>query len=356
VGTLSGQTHRLFAVHTDEDVGVLRRAAAAMAAGLDGIQPGHAELVATELATNLIRHATSGGYVLLRRAGNGIEQIAVDGGPGMPPARLRPRRARGAAGPTPPAGPGGDGPGAGWPAAGSLGVGLAGVERLSRTFDCSSGPRGTVVLARVGTPEPLCSDGFRWGGVNVPLAGAGESGDSWAVAAGRGLAAMVVDGLGHGPDAAVAAKAAISAFRTRPLDDPPASVLRAHEAMRGTRGGVLAVCVIDPGGDRVDFAGVGNVSGCVLLPPGREMLVGRDGTVGTHVHAPRARAAAYRWGPGAVLILATDGLRSRWDPLAYPGLLGHDPAVIAATLYRDHARGTDDAAVLVVADTRGAAR
>jgi anti-sigma regulatory factor (Ser/Thr protein kinase) len=334
VGTLSGQTHRLFAVHTDEDVGVLRRAAAAMAAGLDGIQPGHAELVATELATNLIRHATSGGYVLLRRAGNGIEQIAVDGGPGMLPA----------------------GPGAGGPAAGSLGVGLAGVERLSRTFDCSSGPRGTVVLARVGTPEPLCSDGFRWGGVNVPLAGAGESGDSWAVAAGRGLAAMVVDGLGHGPDAAVAAKAAISAFRTRPLDDPPASVLRAHEAMRGTRGGVLAVCVIDPGGDRVDFAGVGNVSGCVLLPPGREMLVGRDGTVGTHVHAPRARAAAYRWGPGAVLILATDGLRSRWDPLAYPGLLGHDPAVIAATLYRDHARGTDDAAVLVVADTRGAAR
>jgi hypothetical protein len=74
------------------------------------------------------------------------------------------------------------------------------------------------------------------------------------------------------------------------------------------------------------------------------------------VHAPRARDAAYRWGPGAVLILATDGLRSRWDPLAYPGLLGHDPAVIAATLYRDHARGTDDAAVLVVADTRGAAR
>jgi hypothetical protein len=110
------------------------------------------------------------------------------------------------------------------------------------------GPRGTVILARIGTPGPLCSDGFRWGGVNVPLAGAGEPGDGWAAAAGRGLAAMVVGGLEHGPDAAVAAAAAISAFRTRPLADPPASVLRAHEAMRGTRGGVLVVA--DTRGDQ----------------------------------------------------------------------------------------------------------
>jgi anti-sigma regulatory factor (Ser/Thr protein kinase) len=345
VGSLTGGAHRLFAIHADEDVGVLRRAAAAMAAGLDGVRPGHAELAATELATNLIRHASSGGYVLLRRAGNQIEQIAVDDGPGLAPASLPPGRVRG---------PGTRGLAA--EAAGSLGVGLAGVERLSSTFDCYSGPRGTVILARIGTPGALCGDGFRWGGVNVPLAGAGESGDGWAVVAGRGLAAMVVDGLGHGPDAAVAAAAAISAFRAQPLADPPASVFRAHEAMRGTRGGVLAVCVIDPGSDRVDFAGVGNVSGCVLLAPGRERLVSRDGTIGTHVHAPRARAAAYRWGPGAVLVLATDGLRSHWDPLAYPGLLGHDPAVIAATLHRDHTRGSDDATVLVVADTRGDAR
>ena len=167
---------------------------------------------------------------------------------------------------------------------------------------------------------------------------------------------MVADGLGHGPDAAVAAAAAIAAFRAGPLADPAASVLRAHEAMLGTRGGVLAACVIGPGRDTREFAGVGNVSGCVLRREGVRGWSAADGTVGTQVRAPRARAAGYRWGPGAVLVLATDGLRSHWDPLAYRGLLGHDPAVIAATLHRDHARGTDDAAVLVVADTRGDAR
>ena len=253
--------------------------------------------------------------MLLRRAGNGIELIAVDAGPGMPRASLpRQRVPAGAGQPVPPApgsqGPAGEGlaPGAG----AGLGVGLAGVERLSRTFDCYSGPRGTVILARIGAPGPFGGDVFRWGGVNVPLAGAGASGDGWAVAAGRGLAAgglaagglaagglaagslaaMVADGLGHGPDAAVAAAAAIAAFRAGPLADPAASVLRAHEAMLGTRGGVLAACVIGPGRDTMEFAGVGNISGCVLLGRERESLVSRDGTVGTQVRAPRTRSPA----------------------------------------------------------------
>jgi hypothetical protein len=44
--------------------------------------------------------------------------------------------------------------------------------------------------------------------------------------------------------------------------------------------------------------------------------------------------------------LWTDGLESR---LAVPGdLLAHDPAVIAATLHRDHTRHRDDATVVVV--------
>jgi hypothetical protein len=54
--------------------------------------------------------------------------------------------------------------------------------------------------------------------------------------------------------------------------------------------------------------------------------------------------------------MATDGLRTGWDPGAYPGLVGHDPVVVAATLHRDQGRRADDVAVLVIEDLRTPAR
>jgi anti-sigma regulatory factor (Ser/Thr protein kinase) len=344
VGALSGQAHQRHLVRVAEDVGALRRAVAAMAATAGDVRPGHAELVATELATNLIRHAAAGGYVLLRRAGNGIELIAVDDGPGMPAASM-PAAGDGAGTSPPPAlEPAGLG--------GGLGVGLAGVARLARCFDGYSSPLGTVILARVGVPG-AAAEGFRWGGVNIPLSGAGESGDAWAVACGPRPGVVMVDGLGHGPAAAAAAAAAIAAFRAAPPGDPAGYLHRAHEAMRGTRGGVLAACEVDPGRDELNYISVGNIAGQVLLDGHCQSLSGRDGTVGVQMGPPQVRAARCGWGPGAVLILASDGVRPRWDLSAYPGLLRHCPAVIAATVHRDHARGTDDASVIVVADTRG---
>ena len=53
--------------------------------------------------------------------------------------------------------------------------------------------------------------------------------------------------------------------------------------------------------------------------------------------------------PHQWLILASDGRKARWDLARYAGLAAHDPSLIAAVLYRDHARGTDDTLVLVVA-------
>ncbi|WP_222721550.1 SpoIIE family protein phosphatase [Actinomadura sp. HBU206391] len=329
-------------IRTDEDVGALRREVAVLAAGLPGLRHGDVELVATELATNIIRHTTTGGYVLYRQTAGGIELLAIDHGPGGRPAgtppwavpsrlgqtRLRPFR--------------GDG----------LGVGLAAVQRLASAFDCYSEPGGTVILARLGLPTPVTAGRWRWGGVNVPLGGVGESGDAWAVTAKQHLAALVVDGLGHGPAAAMAARAAVTLFERQEVTDLDGFVRRAHEAMRGTRGGVMGVCLIDPERDELTYAGVGNISGRVLLRGDSHTLLGRDGTLGTELPPPRIRLARYPWGPGATLLLASDGIRSRWDAASYPKLLHHDPAVIAATLQRAHGRGNDDTTVLVVHDTR----
>jgi anti-sigma regulatory factor (Ser/Thr protein kinase) len=342
VAALTAAAHRRHSVREEEDVGALRRAVARMTARLPGMRPGEAELAATELATNLLRHATTGGYVLFRPAGEGIELLAVDHGPGMRPSDQPYRGMHDAARGNP------DQPSRGLP---GLGVGLAGVKRRATTFDSYSTPRGTVVLARFGAPAPTASGRWRWGAVNVGLGGDGDSGDGWAVTAGPHLAAVVVDGLGHGTAASAASRAALSVFNERPVADPGEFVRQAHEAMRATRGGVLGVCVIVPERDELIYAGVGNVVGRVLLGREGHGLVNREGTLGTQLPAPRPRVAGYRWAPGATLVLTSDGIRGHWDMSSYPGLLAHDPAVIAAVLHRDNERTTDDATVLVVRDS-----
>lgn len=320
--TLREATHRRHAIRVEEDVGALRRAVARMAVTCHACRAGEAELVATELATNILLHTPSGGFVLFRPVDGdrGLELLAADTGPAV-------RRT------------------------GGLGAGLTTVERLASTFDLyTRDGAGTVVLARLGAgPE---AGPFRWGAVNVPFEGEDESGDGWAVAADGALTALVVDGLGHGPGAHTASRAAIASFAERPPTDLRYLVRRAHEAMRGTRGGVIGACSVDSSGDEMAFVGVGNVSGRLVLDGVSRGMTSREGTVGIQLDAPRVDVARHPWGPGAALILASDGVRSGWDPQNYPGLLDHHPAVVAATLLRDHERGTDDATILVVQDTR----
>ncbi|GAB2727182.1 SpoIIE family protein phosphatase [Streptomyces bullii] len=130
-------------VHDSTRVRDVRVAAeeAAAAAGLDDRRTAAAALVATELATNLLKHA-EGGEVLIDvvapsvlRGGpvdHRVVQIAaLDHGPGIRdvPAAMRD----------------------GVSATGSLGAGLGTCLRLSDDFDVHSVPgRGTVAVARVG--------------------------------------------------------------------------------------------------------------------------------------------------------------------------------------------------------------
>lgn len=331
MGSLSAAAHERHPIANLEDVGAARRAAARLVQ-LGAIDTGQAELITTELATNVLRHG-DGGYLLLRPDGDGLEIIAVDAGPGI---NDRPR-------PDPPR----------WSA--GLGAGLATVTRLATTTDVYSSPAGTTVLARlVPTAGGDAASGLVWGGVNVPLDGEEESGDAWAVRArpDGSVWALVVDGLGHGPQAARAAAVAVREFERADGGDASTFVRRAHEAMNGTRGGVLGLCSLDPAGGRLEHIGVGNVAGRIVNGRKGRGLVSQNGSLGTHLPLPRLHRMSYEWTAGSVLVLSSDGIRSSSDPVPYPGLLGHHPAVIAATLHRDHHRSTDDATVLVVKDDR----
>lgn len=353
-GSTPGAQHHKYVVGADEDVGELRRAVAKAAAGMSQALASSAALAATELGTNLLRYGVEG-YVLVRALAGGLELLAVDRGPGMtPPQSTDLGRA---------------------PLSSSLGIGLGAVRRAATVFDLytyraggggTSAPSGTVILAQL-LEKPAQPAWYRWGAVNVPIEGGSVSGDGWALsdlpaprtvqqevgeAYEGGLSAVVVDGLGHGTEAHDAAAAALSAFAASPGESLEELVGRAHEAMRPTRGGVLALCSVNPARGELRYGAIGNVAGMLLQQGTSQRLLSHDGTLGTSLLPPSARVASYPWLPGAVLVVASDGLRSSWDPLAYPGLLAHHPAVVAAVLQRDYGRPNDDATVLVVRDLR----
>ncbi|MFI8189138.1 SpoIIE family protein phosphatase [Streptomyces sp. NPDC085946] len=346
------------------DVRVAAEAAATLA-GLDDRRCAAAALVATELATNLLKHA-AGGQVLIdvvvpavlgpgRDDARVVQVAALDHGPGIPdvPAALRD----------------------GFTTTRSLGAGLGTCLRLADDFDLYSAPgRGTVAVARVGgvradgvpvaapygqTPGGDAQDpgaaGVRAGGVNIPFAGAEYSGDAWTCVRTDGrMTLMLADGLGHGPEAARASTTAVEALREAAHLTPAEALRRLHGALGGTRGAAVAVAQLDTRAERLRFAGIGNVGARLREGGTWRSLLSRPGIVG--VHRPGTlREEDLAWGADRLLILHTDGLPSRWIPPSDPGLLASDPAVTAAVTIRDASSPArpvrDDTAVAVLTPT-----
>jgi anti-sigma regulatory factor (Ser/Thr protein kinase) len=336
VESLRQSSHEALTVGDEADVGAVRRAAMrhGRRLGADDLGQGRVALVATELATNLLRHARPGGSVLIRTIPpSGVELIAVDQGPGIADlARALDGR--------------GDSPG-------GLGCGLAAVRRASSRFDVHTRDgRGTTVLAVVdiaaATPAPGPAAARTWAGVSTAVDG--DCGDGWAgFEMDDEIALAVVDGLGHGPRASAAADAALDAFAADPggLDR---YLARANAATRDTRGAAVAVCRLRRKAGELDYVAVGNISARLCHAGQGRGLVTVGGTVGTQLMPPAASVTTYPWPRGARLVLWTDGLTSQLDLQTDPDLLAHDPAVAAAVLHRDHSRHRDDATVVVLAD------
>jgi len=182
----------------------------------------------------------------------------------------------------------------------------------------------------------------------LPLPGQVESGDlSLVKRVGKGTLIAVVDGLGHGEEAASAAHAAIGAldrYSREPLAD---LVRRCHAAMVGMRGVVLGLAYLDPLAATMTWLGVGNVGGVLLHAdsrsrPPRIGLVPTAGVVGADEPHPTSRAVPLR--VGDTIILFSDGIK---DGFAESLTLANPAQAIADFIITRHAKGTDDALVLV---------
>jgi hypothetical protein len=184
------------------------------------------------------------------------------------------------------------------------------------------------------------------GVVSVPAPGESVCGDGWTVdrQANR-LRALVVDGLGHGPGAYDAARAAMDQFaqhRGAAADD---TLARIHQGIRHTRGAAASIADVRAGGEAIEFAGIGNVAGAVWSSGALRQMVRLNGTLG-HT-APAPRRFTYPWTRESLLVMHSDGLTSHWSLDHSPGLTRRQPVVVATVLLRDFSRGRDDVTVFV---------
>jgi negative regulator of sigma-B (phosphoserine phosphatase) len=187
-----------------------------------------------------------------------------------------------------------------------------------------------------------------WAYASRPASGESVSGDLHLVQPHEsGVLVAVVDGLGHGEEAAAAARTAVGILAGQASDSIVSLLQRCHAALMGTRGVVATLASVNAKDNTVTWLGVGNVEGWVIRsgsqagPPMESVLL-RGGLVGYQL--PPLQADVTPLAKGDLLVLATDGVG---PDFAVEARVTQSPRVIADRILERCFRGSDDALVLV---------
>jgi anti-sigma regulatory factor (Ser/Thr protein kinase) len=332
--------HPVIAIDDASGIGEARRQAAALAGrlGFDSTALGQLSIAVTEIASNIVKHAKFGRVLIRVIAADedvaGLEVTGMDEGPGIADVGESLRD--------------------GFSTAGSPGTGLGALRRLGTDFQLySQAGKGTVArfeswsrATAPGRPATL-REAIPRGAICDPMPGETACGDHWAlVSQASRCALLVVDGLGHGPEAAVAAYAAVAVLQQAKSLDAGDLMRAVHAALRTTRGAAAAVAVLEPDRESCTFCGVGNIAFRIHAGRTCRNMVSHNGILGHKVR--KFQVFSYPFPLGALCIAHSDGIAPRWDLDNYPGLSARHPSLVAGVLFRDYRRGGDDATVVVV--------
>ena len=174
-----------------------------------------------------------------------------------------------------------------------------------------------------------------------------QCGDSGITLEQKGiLLCAVIDGVGHGPNAAIAADTAknyIEANAEAPLTEILQGV---HEVLKSTQGAVACLCRIDLNSGQLSMAGIGNITCRIFRGLDSERLLSRDGILGYMVSTPREHTR--KLDNADLLLMHSDGVREHFELFEYPGLLKGNAASVAARVVDTLGKNNDDASCLAV--------
>src|SRR5690349_5729320 len=214
--------------------------------GLDEVRCGEFALLATEVSRNVLLHGGGGHAIIFgcrSEKGPVARILALDNGPGIADVSQALED--------------------GYSTAGTMGAGLGAMQRIADSLEIFTAAKGTIVFLELASAESR--KGLQIAGLAVPYPGERLCGDAWAYHQEQDrTVVLLVDGLGHGWEAAGAAKEAVDTFKKR-ADGAPRDILgHLHDALKKTRGAAAAVAEIRPSENTITYAGVGNTVGVVL--------------------------------------------------------------------------------------------
>jgi len=292
------------------------------------------DLIVSEIATNLLKHA-GGGEIIVRPLtetnNRGVELLSIDKGPGMTdPAKMIED---------------------GVSTTNTLGHGLGSIKRLSDQFQLYSVKGwGTVLLSRVFQQPPESFPVSKIGVYPIVLNKPGESvcGDAYAFKFNPYFVkVMLADGLGHGPLANQASEKACEVFRKSAFNNPSDIINDIHKQVKDTRGLVATAAVYDIVNKIWKICGVGNISTrqCNAITSKTHMPY--NGIVGLNISS-RLESQTIRNETGGYMVFCSDGISTRWETSKHPSVFKYDLSILAAVIYKDYARHSDDMSVIVV--------
>jgi anti-sigma regulatory factor (Ser/Thr protein kinase) len=343
------ETHISFSIEERSEAAWIKREIREVAEsiGFHGQALGQVEIVVSEIISNMLKHAAGHREILVKqiRSGDnaGIEIIGIDNGPGM--SELPKMMHDGVS------------------TTNTLGQGLGAIKRLSHYFDIYTQIGwGTIILSRVyinnlikfPKPEKVLKPGNPAmpnqtrdpEAVIVPLPGEKACGDGWIYKKrGNVFRIMVMDGLGHGPEAQRAVNEAKIIFRSNYSQTPSEALIAMHDQLRHTRGMVAAIIDYNPEAKEILYCGIGNINLRQLTGSSSKSFICYNGILG--MNRPMImHNRVIELTESCCIILTSDGIKTKWNTLKYPGILSRDNSIIAAALYKDNARRTDDAIVV----------
>ncbi|MBW8686781.1 ATP-binding SpoIIE family protein phosphatase [Chitinophaga rhizophila] len=294
------------------------------------------DIVVAEIGSNIIKHAGTGEVLVMLtdQPQPAIEIIAIDSGPGITElARMMQD---------------------GMSTSKTLGQGLGAIKRLSDFLQIYSVKGwGTILLSRFYIkpaeqypPKP----GPEIRTLLVPKPGEKVCGDGFFINPDKaGIRIFLGDGLGHGIEANKAVTAAISSFRYCLLPDLGEVLRQINEDVKRTRGLVGSIAIYNYRLRKWRLCGVGNIHTRMWTAAASKTYLPYNGIIGHNL--PRTmNEQEVEHGPGKeqILIMCSDGIKTRWEMMRYPGIFRYDMSILAAAIYKDNARKTDDMSVVIV--------
>lgn len=290
------------------------------------------DIIVAELASNLVKYAKDGQLlvkVITETDRSGLELISVDQGPGITDISRMMED--------------------GVSTSSTLGSGLGAIKRLADQFEVQTiRGWGSIILVRIWTKATSQTRKYtaEVKGIVVPKPGETDCGDAMSVKqTPQKLSVFLGDGLGHGPEASHAAQKAVKAFEEC-TEESPAELLRyIHQSVKKTRGLVATIATFDFQQRLWRICGIGNIACRLGNADQIKTCLPYNGIVGMNIPSS-INDQEISWHQDQLLILCSDGLKSRFDLYRNNGIYKQDLSILATALYKDYARQTDDMSVV----------